>query len=73
MTKMANNPFREEDIIKKIKEGTPFLMAVSLFNKKEKKGKELSSFIIANNFPNNKIDGAKRAVVKLMGDAKKEK
>ena len=65
--------FKQEDIIKKLKKGTPFLMAVVLFDKKGKKGKELNSFIVANDFPNYKIDEAKKAIVKLIGEAKKEK
>lgn len=66
---------KNEDLskkLKKIKDTDAFFMTITVLNKKCRAGKDLSTFILANKFPYEKIERAKKMIVKLIDKAKKE-
>jgi len=64
-----------KDLLKKIKEieqGDPFLITVTVFNKKGKIKKDMDTFLFINEFPYIEFDGTKKIINKLIDGAKKK-
>ncbi len=56
--------------IKKISENDPFLVSITVFNKKSDK---LDTFLFSNKFPYGELEGTKKMIGKLIDDAEKTK
>ena len=59
--------------IKDIKENDPFLITVTVFGKKNPKGKELDTFLFVNEFPFTEFNGTKKIINNLIDNAIKKK
>jgi len=58
--------------IKEIKKDDPFLITITVFNKKEKSGKDMDTFLFVNDFPYIEFDGTKGMINKLIDESKKK-
>ncbi|MBU1177183.1 MAG: hypothetical protein ABIG88_01815 [Patescibacteria group bacterium] len=58
--------------IKDIKEDDPFLITVTVFGKKNSKGKELDTFLFVNKFPFIEFEGTKKMISNLIDNAIKK-
>ena len=58
--------------IKEIKEGDPFLITVTVFNKKGTPGKDIDTFLFVNKFPYIEFEGTKKMINKLIDQAKEK-
>ena len=56
--------------IKKIDKNDPFLVSITVFNKK---GDKLDTFLFSNKFPYEELDGTKKMIAKLIDGAKARK
>ena len=64
-----------KDLLKKIKEikqNDPFLITVTVFNKKGKPGKDMDTFLFVNEFPYTEFSGTKKMINKLIDETKKK-
>jgi len=59
--------------IKKIKKTDPFLITITVYEKKKNSSDKLDTFLLVNNFQFNEFDGTKAMICKLIDDAKKRK
>ena len=58
--------------IENVKEDDPFLITITVFNKKKKSGNNIDTFLFINNFPYADFDGTKKKIVELIDKAKKK-
>jgi len=58
--------------IKGIKQDDPFLITVTIFNKKKTPGKDMDTFLFINNFPYVEFNGTKKIINKLIDEAKEK-
>jgi len=64
-----------KDLLKKIKDikaDDPFLITVTVFGKKNAKGKELDTFLFVNKFPFIEFKGTKKMIGDLIDNAIKK-